>query len=58
MVDKWMNKLWDRKDKILVGKYDIKIYDNKVHYHLIVKRNITIYVGLGKERLKFGYTSN
>ena len=45
MVDKWMNKLWDRKDKILVGKYDIKIYDNKVHYHLIVKRNITIIQG-------------
>ena len=29
----------------MVGKYDIKIYDNKVHYHLIVKRNITIIQG-------------
>ena len=51
MVDKWMNKLWDRKDKILVGKYDIKIYDNKVHYHLIVKRNITIIQG-NSERIR------
>ncbi|MBP3197651.1 MAG: ATP-binding protein [Butyrivibrio sp.] len=29
----------------MVGKYDIKIYDNKVHYHLVVKRNITIIQG-------------
>ena len=29
----------------LVGKYDIRIYDNKVHYHLVIKRNITIIQG-------------
>ena len=27
------------------GKYEIEIYNNKVHYHLTVKRNITIFQG-------------
>ena len=29
----------------MVGKYDIEIYNNKVHYFLTVKRNITILQG-------------
>ena len=27
------------------GKYEIQIYNNKVHYHLTIKRNITIFQG-------------
>ena len=27
------------------GKYDIVLYNNKVHYHLVIKRNITILRG-------------
>ena len=29
----------------MVGKYDIEVYNNKVHYFLSVKRNITILQG-------------
>ncbi len=29
----------------MTGKYDIEIYNNKVHYHLNVKRNITVLRG-------------
>lgn len=29
----------------MIGKYEIQIYNNKVHYHLTVKRNITIFQG-------------
>lgn len=24
------------------GRYDVVLYNNKVHYHLTIKRNITI----------------
>lgn len=27
------------------GKYEIRLYNNKVHYHLTIKRNITIFQG-------------
>lgn len=26
----------------MTGKYDIEIYNKRVHYHLTVKRNITV----------------
>ena len=29
----------------MVGKYDIVLYNNKVHYHLNIKRNITVLRG-------------
>ena len=29
----------------MIGKYDITLYNNKVHYHLTIKRNITILRG-------------
>ena len=29
----------------MVGKYEIEVYNNKVHYFLTVKRNITILQG-------------
>ena len=29
----------------MVGKYDIEIYNNRVHYYLTVKRNITVLQG-------------
>lgn len=29
----------------MIGKYEIEVYNNKVHYSLIVKRNITIIQG-------------
>ena len=29
----------------MVGKYDIEVYNNKAHYFLTVKRNITILQG-------------
>ena len=29
----------------MVGRYDIELYNNKVHYHLNIKRNITILRG-------------
>lgn len=29
----------------MTGKYEIRLYNNKVHYHLTVKRNITIFQG-------------
>ena len=29
----------------MVGKYDIEVYNNKVHYFLTIKRNITILQG-------------
>lgn len=29
----------------MVGKYDLEIYNNRVHYHLEIKRNITIIQG-------------
>lgn len=29
----------------MVGKVDIEIYNNKVHYFLTVKRNITVLQG-------------
>ena len=48
----------------MIGKYDITLYNNKVHYHLTVKRNITILRGdsaSGKSefiRLLSAYNSN
>ena len=39
----------------MVGKFDIEIYNNKVHYFLTVKRNITILQGnsaTGKTKLR------
>lgn len=39
---------------MMVGKYEIEIYNNRVHYALIVKRNITIlqgYSATGKTEL-------
>lgn len=29
----------------MVGKYDIKVYNNRVSYHFVIKRNITIIQG-------------
>ena len=29
----------------MTGKYDIEIYNKRVHYHLTVKRNITVIQG-------------
>lgn len=29
----------------MVGKYEIEVYNNKVHYFLTIKRNITILQG-------------
>lgn len=29
----------------MVGKYDIEVYNNKAHYFLTVKRNITVLQG-------------
>lgn len=29
----------------MVGKYDLELYNNRVHYHLEIKRNITIIQG-------------
>ena len=29
----------------MIGKYDIELYNNKVHYSLTVKRNITMLQG-------------
>ena len=29
----------------MIGKYDIVLYNNKVHYHLTVERNITVFRG-------------
>lgn len=29
----------------MIGKYDITLYNNKVHYHLTVERNITVLRG-------------
>ena len=48
----------------MIGKYDITLYNNKVHYRLTVKRNITIlrgYSASGKSeliRLLTVYNSN
>ena len=28
----------------MTGKYDIEIYNKRVHYHLTVKRNITVII--------------
>ena len=29
----------------MTGKYDIEIYNKRVHYHLTVKRNVTVIQG-------------
>jgi hypothetical protein len=29
----------------MTGKYDIEVYNNRVHYFLTVKRNITVIQG-------------
>ena len=29
----------------MTGKYDVILYNNRVHYHLVVKRNITVLRG-------------
>ena len=48
----------------MIGKYDITLYNNKVHYHLIIERNITVLRGnsaSGKSefiRLLSAYNSN
>jgi hypothetical protein len=48
----------------MTGKYDITLYNNRVHYHLVVKRNITVLRGdsaTGKSeliRLLAMYNSN
>ena len=48
----------------MTGKYDIDLYNNKIHYHLTIKRNITIMRGdsaSGKSeliRLLTAYSNN
>ena len=48
----------------MTGKYDLELYNNRIHYHLVIKRNITIIQGnsaTGKSefiRLLSAYNAN